>query len=196
MNGDVEARVENWLGRAHRNARWLIALGVLEILVGIAAIFAPLVAGVAVVYVVGFVLLIGGVARIVSAFMAESFGSGVLAFLWGMLVAVAGIYFVIHPAVGLASLTLFVAVALGIDGIMRVLMAFRMKPVNGWGWMLTGGIISIALAVMVFMQFPVSAMWLIGTLVGISVFMNGVTVLSVAVAARKLADGGMERLRA
>ena len=194
MNGEVEARIESWLHRAKKNAGWLMALGVLEVLVGLAAIFSPLVAGVAVVIIVGVVMLIVGIARIISAFMAGSFGSGVLAFLWGLLVTVAGYYFITHPALGLASLTLFVAVALAIDGVMRTIMAFQMKPASGWGWMLFGGVISVVLAVMVFNRFPVSAAWLVGTLVGISVLFNGFTTLSVAMAARKLARAGMERL--
>jgi len=194
MNSDVESRIESWLHRAKKNASWLTVLGVLEVLVGIAAIFSPLIAGVAVVITVGVVMLIVGIMRIVSAFMAGSFGSGVLALLWGLLVTIAGFYFVTHPALGLKSLTLFVAVALAIDGAMRVIMAFRMRPGNGWGWMLFGGIISVVLAVMVFEQFPVSAVWLVGTIVGISVLMNGITTLSVAIAARKLAAAGVDRL--
>ena len=195
MNGEVETRIETWLHRAKKNAGWLIALGVLEILVGLAAIFSPLIAGVAVVITVGVVMLIVGITRIISAFMAGSFGSGVLAFLWGLLVTVAGYYFITHPALGLKSLTLFVAVALAIDGVMRVIMSFQMKPANGWGWMLFGGIVSVILAVMVFNQFPVSAVWLVGTLVGISVLFNGFTTLTVAMAARRLASAGVERLQ-
>lgn len=195
MNVEAEMRIESWLQRAKKNAGWLVALGVIEVLVGIAAIFAPLLAGVAIVIMVGVAMLIVGVTRIASAFMAGSFGSGVLAFLWGLLVTIAGFYFVTHPALGLKSLTLFVAVALAIDGVMRVIMGFRMKPANGWGWMLFGGIISVVLAVMVFEQFPVSAVWLVGTLVGISVLMNGFTTLAVAIAARRLAGAGMERLQ-
>ena len=57
MNGEVETRIETWLHRAKKNAGWLIALGVLEILVGLAAIFSPLIAGVAVVITVGVVML-------------------------------------------------------------------------------------------------------------------------------------------
>ncbi|TFU05899.1 HdeD family acid-resistance protein [Polymorphobacter arshaanensis] len=195
MNSEVETRIETWLHRAKKNAGWLMALGVLEVLVGLAAIFSPLIAGVAVVITVGVVMLIVGITRIISAFMAGSFGSGVLAFLWGLLVTVAGYYFVTHPALGLKSLTLFVAVALAIDGVMRVIMSFQMKPANGWGWMLFGGIVSVILAVMVFNQFPVSAVWLVGTLVGISVLFNGFTTLTVAMAARRLASAGVERLQ-
>ncbi|MGL4543026.1 MAG: HdeD family acid-resistance protein [Polymorphobacter sp.] len=194
MNTEMEMRAGNWLHRARKNAGWLMLLGILEILVGIAAIVAPFVAGVAVVIVVGVVMLVVGITRIISAFMAGSFGSGVLAFLWGLLVTIAGYYFITHPALGLKSLTLFVALALAIDGVMRTIMAFQMKPANGWGWMLFGGAISVVLALMVFNQFPVSAVWLIGTLVGISVMFNGFTTLTVALAARKLAGIASDRL--
>ena len=129
-----------------------------------------------------------GGARLVGAFMAGSFGAGTLTFLWGLVVAVTGFYFVIRPGAGLATLTLVIAVALFVDGVTRIILAFKLKPVKGWGWMLAGGIVSVLFSVMIGRQFPESGVWLVGTLVGVSLIFEGFATLSIAGAARAVAS--------
>ena len=179
--------VQAWLEKAKKNAGWLIALGVLEIVAGIVAIAGPLTAGLTVTVMIGIAFLLGGGARLVGAFMADSFGAGALTFLWGLLVSATGFYFLIRPGIGLATLTLVVAMVLFMDGISRVIVSFKMRPVKGWGWMLAGGIVSIVFAGMVGWEFPESSLWVIGTLVGFSLLLNGFTTITVAGTARKTA---------
>ena len=124
--------------------------------------------------------------------MVDSFGAGALTFLWGLIVAATGFYFVIRPGVGLATLTLVVAMVLFMDGVTRVILSFKMKPVKGWGWMLTGGIVSVLLACMVGWEFPASSLWVVGTLVGFSFLFNGFTTITLAGTARKVA-GAVEK---
>lgn len=186
--------VNHWLGRTKKNSGWLIALGILEIVAGTWAIFQPVVAGLAIVLLVAIVLIVSGGARLIEAFMADSFGNGVLAFLWGAIVLATGVYLLAMPVIGLKTLTLVAAIGIGADGIMRIILSLKMRPHAGWGWMLAGGIISVILAIMIFAQFPYSAAWLVGTLVGISVLFNGITMVSIAMAARKLATRGQEAL--
>ena len=184
---------QTWLESAKKSAGWLMVLGIVEIVAGALAIGGPLVAGLAVTVMVGVAFLMAGGARLVGAFMADSFGAGALTFLWGLLVAVAGFYFVIRPGAGLLTLTLVVAIALFADGITRIIVSFKMKPVKGWGWMLAGGILSVIFAVMIGRQFPESGVWLVGTLVGVSLLFQGFSTLSVAGAARA---GAKEALKA
>jgi uncharacterized membrane protein HdeD (DUF308 family) len=195
MATKLGAELDHWLGRTKKNSTWLLVLGILEIIVGTWAIFMPTIAGLAAVVMIAIVLIIGGIARLIEAFMANSFGNGVLAFLWGALVAATGVYLLMMPVVGLATLTLVAAIGIGLDGIFRIVMSFKMRPHKGWGWMLTGGIVSAILAILIFVHFPTSAVWLVGTLIGISVLFNGITMVSIAMAARKLADKGQEALR-
>ena len=177
---------ETWLQKAQKNARALTMLGWVEVAAGILAILGPLVTGLAVAVVVGLMLLVGGGVRLVESFRADSFGAGALAFLWGLLLLVTGFHFVTQPGIGLASLTWVVALVLFGDGVMRVILAFHMKPVGGWGWMMAGGVLSVVLAVMIWRQIPESALWVIGTLIGISLISNGITTIFVAKAAGKV----------
>jgi len=180
--------VQAWLQQAKKNAGWLMFLGIVEIVAGVLAILGPLVAGLTVAVIVGWMLLVGGVTRIVGAFKADSFGGGALTFLWGLLFAVTGFYFVTRPGLGLESLTLLVTMILFAEGILRIVLALHMRPAPRWGWMLAGGILSVVFALILWGQFPTSGLWLIGTLVGISLISNGITVTSVASAARKVAS--------
>jgi uncharacterized membrane protein HdeD (DUF308 family) len=181
----MEGRVQAWLQTAKKNAGWLVVFGVVEIVAGILSIGGPFLAGLAVTVMVGIALLLGGGARIVGAFMADSFGAGALALLWGLVVATTGFYFVIRPGIGLADLTLVVAMVFFMDGVTRVSLALHVKPVKGWGFMLAGGILTILFACMVGWEFPASSLWVIGTLVGFSLLSSGFTTITLAGTARQ-----------
>jgi uncharacterized membrane protein HdeD (DUF308 family) len=181
----METRAHTWLEKAKKSAGRLIVLGVLEIVAGFLAVGAPLLAGIAVTVLVGVALLMGGAVRLVSAFMADSFGAGAISFLWGLLVTATGFYLFVRPGGGLVTLTLVITLVLFVDGVTRILIAVHMRPVKGWGWMLTGGILSIIFAAMIGWEFPMSSLWVVGTLVGISLLFSGFTTITIGVAARR-----------
>ena len=183
----MNAGEQTWLEEARKSAGWLMVFGVLEVVAGFLAIGSPFIAGLAVALLVGMAFLLGGAARLVVAFMADSFGAGALTFLWGLIVAATGFYFVTRPGVGLATLTLVLAIVLFVDGVTRVIIAFKMKPVKGWGWMLAGGVLSVLLAWMVGREFPVSGLWVVGTMAGISLLSSGFTTITLSGTARKVA---------
>ena len=184
----MDTSATTWLDEAKKNAGMLIVFGVVEIIVGVLAIAAPAIAGGAVAVMIGILLVAAGIARLFSAFLADSFGSGTLTFIWGLIVAASGFYFMIRPGLGMATLALLLAVVFFVDGILRVIMSFKMKPVSGWGWMLFGGIVSVVLAIMIWRQFPLSGVWMVGTLVGINLLFSGFTTISVATAAKRAAS--------
>jgi len=177
--------IESWMKNAHKNAGWLVALGILQIILGAVVLLSPLAGGLAVTMVLGLSMTLGGVAWLVGAFAADSFGSGALAFLWGLLLAAGGFYIFTNPGLGLATLTLVVSMMFFVIGLTACVVAFQVKPASGWGWMLAGGVLTVIFAILVWRQFPISGMWLVGTLVAIHLLMSGVTTLTIGSAARK-----------
>ena len=177
-----------WLKKAHKKAGWLVAIGILEIVLGVVVLGSPLAGGLAVAIILGISLMIGGVARLFAAFATDSFGSGALAFLWGLIVATAGFYIFTRPGIALGGLTLVLSIMFFVSGLTQCVVAFHVKPTSGWGWMLTGGIVTVLLAIMVWRQFPMSGVWLVGTLVAVHLIMNGVTTMMIGGAARKVTD--------
>jgi uncharacterized membrane protein HdeD (DUF308 family) len=89
-------------------------------------------------------------------------------------------------ATGLASLTLAIAIYLLIEGVLEFVLSFQIRPAHGSGWLLVDGIITLVLAVMIWSTWPSSALWVVGTLVGISMFFSGITRLMLSVAVRRI----------
>jgi uncharacterized membrane protein HdeD (DUF308 family) len=182
-NGIPEADRE-MLGTIRRHAGIGTAVGVLIVVAGILALLSPLVAGLAIAMTVGVLLIASGISRLVLAFRMGSFGHGLLVFLLGVLAIFIGGYMVSRPGMALGTLTLVLAVYFAVDGVFQIVWAFRLRPIKGWGWSLFSGIVSLALGVMIWRQFPVSGVWAVGTLAGIQMVFGGSSVASICAAAR------------
>jgi uncharacterized membrane protein HdeD (DUF308 family) len=165
---------------------WSIALSVLMIVAGILAIIVPPAAGVAVVFLVAWLLVLSGGAHLVFAWHTRTTGGMIWELLLGIVYVFAGAYVLRHPVAGLASLTLFLAIYLFAEGVLELILGFRLRPMAGSSWLVFDGIITLILAVMIWRTWPSSTEWVIGTLVGISMLFSGVTRLMLCMAARRL----------
>ncbi|HEV3345081.1 MAG TPA: HdeD family acid-resistance protein [Pirellulales bacterium] len=171
-----------------RSANWVVAFGVALILIGSLAILAPLATGIAIETMVGAIFILGGIAELVYAIRAAAFGAGPLAGVSGLLSLVCGILMVLHPILGLKFLTLLLAGYFLVDGIVRLVLASRLRDLPGSGWMLFDGIVTLALAVLIFAEWPVSGTWAIGLLVGINLLLTGWAILAAGLAAKRFVD--------
>jgi uncharacterized membrane protein HdeD (DUF308 family) len=86
----------------------------------------------------------------------------------------------------LASLTLAFAIYLFAEGVLELILSFRLRPMPGSNWLLFDGIITLILGVMIWRTWPSSTEWAIGTLVGISMIFSGISRLMLSLAARRL----------
>jgi uncharacterized membrane protein HdeD (DUF308 family) len=141
-------------------------------------------------------VLFGGLVQCIHAFQSKGIGHIV----WKLLVAVfyvaAGAYLIARPALGLASLTLALAIFFTAEGVVDVVAYLSTRKSGGSAWMLLDGIVTLALGLMIWNRWPGTSLWVIGTLVGINMLMTGITRLMMAVAARKLLkDRGDSPLR-
>lgn len=175
-----------WLTEASKNAGWLIVLGVVQVIAGFVAMGSPLIVGIAVTLLVGISLGISGVARLIEAFKAGSFGAGALGFLSGLFALIVGGYLAFRPGVALATLTLVLAIYFVVDGIERIVVGFKLRPVAGWGVTVFGGGAGVILGVLIWRQWPVSGTWAVGTLVGIHLLFTGWSTIAIGSAARRV----------
>ncbi len=171
--------------------------GVLLILLGMMAVGSPFLAAVAVSVVVAWLIVLAGVVHLMLAFRAHGAGS----MIWKVLVGIAylcfGGYLIVRPVVGVASLTLLLASLFLIEGILNIVLYVKMRPLHGSSWVLVDGIITLLLGAMIYMQWPSSSLWAIGTLVGISMIFSGVARVGMSMAARKATgEVGSSRLAA
>jgi uncharacterized membrane protein HdeD (DUF308 family) len=184
MGNDIQTIDQEMLGTIKRHAGFGMAVGILIVIAGFLALMAPLVAGLSIALTVGVLLIVAGVSRLFLAFRMGSFGHGLLVFVIGLLSIVAGGYMLGRPGMALATLTLFLAAYFVVEGGFEIVWALRLRPIRGWGWTLFSGIVALALGVMIWRQFPVSGVWAVGTLVGVSLIFGGASLASVCGAAR------------
>lgn len=165
---------------------WSIALSLLIIVAGVLAICSPLIAGVAVTAIVGWLLIFSGLFHLVFAWRAGRPGAVLWQILLGLVYGAIGFYVIASPVAGLASLTLAIALYLFLEAALEFVLWSRLRDVPGRGWLMVDGIITLVLAVMIWSTWPSSAVWVVGTLIGISMFFSGITRLMLSMAARRV----------
>src|SRR5678815_840522 len=94
----------------HKETTWSIVLSVLIMIAGFLAIALPLIAGIAITLIVGWMLIFAGVLHIVFAFRAGQARMTVWQVLLGLVYGFIGVYILMNPAAGLAGLTFAIAV--------------------------------------------------------------------------------------
>ena len=159
--------------------------GVLMLFCGILAIFMPL-ASIGLVHALGWMLLISAVWHLIFAFQTRDLGNVV----WRALLAIpygfVGFYMLSHPLLGMLTLTLVLAIFLLFEGVLEIILYFKIRKVRNAGWVLLDGIITLILGFLIWAHLPSTSVWVIGTLVGISLIFTGISRIMLSSAIRRL----------
>lgn len=181
---DAVQAVEDMKKKIQENWGWFLALGVALVIGGMILIAAPLATSIAVTILIAAVLFIGGLVQIYNSFKTQ----GTSSFLWnlitGIIAVIGGIVIYVNPLAGTFALTLVIAAIFVAQGVTQILLAFKLKPHDGWVWVLIAGIVSLAAGGMIWLELPSSAAWALGLIAGISVLVNGWSYITIALAAR------------
>ncbi len=169
------------------SAGWTLWIAVLVILAGLAAIILPVVGGIAVTLLVGWALLMVGVLHLFYAFGGRNASSRIWELLLGVVYVLAGGYLIFHPLLGLTTITLLLAAYLLVKGALEIVQYFQTHPRRGFTWLILDGIINIVLAVIIWSQWPFSSLWVVGTLIGISILFSGMSRLMLSTEGRRSA---------
>ncbi len=167
------------------NRGWLIALGIIMMLAGAAAIVAPLIAALAVTTLLGWLLLIGGVLQLMHSVRCRSFGPFLWEFLLALLYVFTGCILLFYPLQGVVTVTVVFAVFLIIGGLLEIVAALNWRPARHWGWLLLNGILALILGGLIWSGLPGTAVWTLGMLVGINLLFRGVSLLAAGLASGK-----------
>lgn len=168
------------------NWGWMLALGILFVVGGVLAMLAPFIASVAVASIVAVVFVILGIAQIVQAWRVRSWSG----FLWqlvvGIIILIGGLAMYVNPIVAAAGLTLLVGAMFLAKGIFQLALGFRLRPMDGWGWIAISGAIAVVVSLMILFRFPDSTLYTLGILAGVSLLFTGWSYVMIALAARRL----------
>ncbi len=178
--------------RARISARiaehWKQTLGVgllLEVL-GIVAFALPWLSTLAVDLFVGWLLLLGGIARVVTLLRSRHWPGFWWSLASAILAIVIGIALVVHPLVGALTLTMVLGVVFFVEGVTSIAAGFDYRHhVHNWGWLLFSGFIDLLLVYLIWSGWPGTAVWAIGVLVGAYLFMSGLSLVMLAFTASR-----------
>lgn len=168
-----------------RNWGWLLGLGAVLVVAGMAAVAAPHVATVLTVKVFGVFLLVAAGAEFAAAFWARGWEGVLLALLVGLLYLFGGVVLLERPVMAAGLYTLFLAMYFFASGVVRIGIALS-RPFHGRAWAVVGGVINLVLAVLIWQSFPEDSLWVIGTFVGIDLLFTGWAWVMLGLAAKRL----------
>lgn len=171
-----------------QGSKWGIVWGVLLVILGMLAIAEPFLAALALATFIAWLLVCVGILHVAVAFHSHS-GK---AFFWKLLVGVSylfiGGYLVFRPDVGVATLTLVLAFLFLFEGVLDFMLWWKSRSAPGAFWILVDSIVTLVLGGMIYVHWPSSSVWAVGTLVGISMIMSGVARVMLSLAVRSVAN--------
>ncbi len=156
-----------------RHSLWYLIQGALMVLGGVLALIYPIVSSVAVVLFLGWLLIISGVVQGISLIGAQNVPHFWLQLISVVLSVIVGMLFIRQPGEGLLAITLLLIVFFMVEGISKLVFALTIRPFPNWGWVLASGVIGILLSLFLWASLPVTAIWLLGVLLGIHLICEG-----------------------
>src|SRR5215468_4956105 len=168
-----------------RHSLWYLIEGVLLVAAGLLAVIYPVVSSAAVVVLLGWLLIISGIAQGISLFGARHVPHFWLQLISVVLAVLVGFRLLRDPAQGMLTIALLLIVFFMIEGISKVAFALTIRPFPNWGWVMASGLVGILLAVILWANLPVTAVWLIGLLLGINLISVGAAIAYLAWQVRK-----------
>ena len=157
------------------NSRSSLIWGILMIICGVLAICLPLASSIGLAILVGWLLLVSAVWHLIFAFRSRHLGG----ILWQLLLAIVyglvGLMVLFNPLAGVVSLTLLLAIFLLVEAGLELALYFSLRRTANAGWILLDSVITLILALLIWGQWPSSAVWAIGTLMGVSLIFSGIS---------------------
>ena len=180
---------EEVFGALHKNWGWMLSLGIFMVILGTIGLGMTVLFSEIVVMYFGFLLLFGSGVQLLQAFRAQAWKGR----LWHVLIALVylagGIVAVTEPAVAGMTLALLMAWIFIAIGALRLVMAWQTRGTAGWLWTLLGGVLSVALGMMIINEWPQSGLWVIGLFVAIEMIFAGWSQIMIAIAAKNYVPG-------
>ena len=178
MSKETEYLKEVVAGAVTQNRKRLMGFGILSLILGIIGTFMSVAVTMASMMIFGILFIVAGVVFLIDSFSAPEWKGR----LWGLLISLlyvaGGIVMVMYPAGSATWFTLFIAAFLIMIGVTRIFMGFRVKDlISSWGWMVFSGILSIILGMMIYAEWPVSGLWVIGLFISVELIMQGINAI-------------------
>lgn len=169
-----------------RHWGWMLAGGIAYVILGIVALSVPVASTVGLTYAIAAILVVSGVVNFIQAFKLRHEQGGLIRFLQSVLALAVGVFIFAYPGLGMLGLTIAMAFYFLVGSTMHWILAGAMAKGSPRGWLFVSAICSFVLGIYIIFTFPISALWVPGTLLGIEFLFSGASLIGLAFAARKL----------
>lgn len=168
----------NWIG--------FVALGLLMVVSGVLALIWPASATIGTNVILSVLIGVTGVAQMIHAFKTEGWKGAVFEFIVGLAKLVGAAFLFLNPIAGAFAMTIIIAVIFIVSGFAKTALAFAVRPLDGWGWTLLSGLVSLACGIWIFLTVAPSFFVVPGVVVGVTLLFEGFASIGVGLKARAL----------
>jgi len=129
-------------------------------------------------YFIAWLLLFSGIFIAIHTYKTNK--KDWLGWLKALLFIVTSILTFLNPLPGVAALGIILAAYLLVDAILSFSLAWKQKGEKGWWLIALNGLLSLILSFIFIWKWPFSSLYLVGLYVGISLFFDGIILLTMA----------------
>lgn len=158
-----------------KNRNGALWSGILLIALGLGAVVAPVFSTIVTETWLALIIISAGFTKLVYAVQTREQGGFIWKILLSALYIATGIMLFVAPLTGVLTLTLLLGGFLVSEGAFELLLAFRLREQKNWVWLLGNAIVTLGLGAYILLQYPFDAPWLLGTVVGASVAVTGLS---------------------
>lgn len=161
----------------HMDRSWgyYTAEGLVFIILGIIALFIPQLMTLSIELLFGWLFLLGGIVQAFRTFQTKNAPGFIFSLISSILLVMAGVIMLAYPLTGALTLTLLLAFFFVFDAVSKLIWAIQAR---GYRMILIlGAVIELALAYLIWNNWPASGIVFLGTLVGVWMIYYGVTTL-------------------
>ncbi len=164
--------------------KWLLALGALLLILGIAGVSVATLLELTSVLVFGPLLLASGIIQLLNAFSAETRKDCLLYLAAAALDALLGFLIMMNPLERVVSLIVLIAIFLIVSGLLRLASSLATQS-HGRVWTIMTGVIALLLGISVWIGGPAAKLWFVGLCIAVDFICQGVSWSALGLAERK-----------
>lgn len=175
---------------ARMGSKSLMLVGIILAIFGALLLASPMAAGEFVILAVAAVLVLTGVAQVIQSFRSPGSADRIVSALLGVVVAGLGMLVWANPEIGSGFLMALLMIFFVVNGLWKVTTAWRFRGASGWIWLMLSGLVSLVFVWLLWSQWPVAGAWVIGVFIGIDLLLTGLSMIVLAVTARRIRSSG------
>ncbi len=176
------------LGEVGLNWGWMLALGLLFVVLGLAGLAMLFGLTIASIAFIGVLLIVGGTAQLLECLKCKGFKGILWHMAIGALYIAAGIVVIYDTEMAARLIAWVVGGVLAAVAVARLAMARQLRAKGAaWIWMLVSAVLGIGLAVMIIGQWPVPGLFFVALVVTIELILQGLNTIGLALTARRAA---------